>query len=55
MEVPKLHYFKTYSPIVTFNHEYGLMKPRATHPTDRIETELAPWGNAAELWKRIHG
>jgi hypothetical protein len=55
LPVPKLHYFKTESPIVTFNHEFGLMKPRATHPTDTIKYKLDPWGEPLDLWKRIHG
>jgi hypothetical protein len=55
LPVPKLHYFRTVSPIVTFNHNFGLSRPRRRNPLDIIQTELSPFGEATALWKRIHG
>jgi len=51
---PPLFYFKTKIPIVTFNHNYGLCRRRRS-PEDIIQSDLEPWGNAVELWRRIHG
>jgi hypothetical protein len=55
MELPKLHYFTTDTPIVTFNHDFGLARPRRRNPSDTIVKSLEPWGDAAELWRRIYG
>ena len=45
----------TQQPNVIVNHAESLMgrrQARAEHPTC---TDLAPWGNASNLWRRIHG
>lgn len=47
--------FETALPCVTFNHHASLMGRRQMQTTDRVLTELEPWGNADVLWRRIHG
>lgn len=51
----KMEYFDSPEPSVTFNHSESLMGRRQVQPTDIIKTDLPPWGNATELWNRIHG
>jgi len=46
-------YFETRDPCVTINHSASLMGRRAIQPSDRIVTDLAPWGRADALWTRI--
>jgi len=50
-----IEYFDAPSPSVTFNHDKSLMGRRQWKETDRIVTDLPPWGNAEDLWSRIHG
>lgn len=51
----KRAYFDTVQPNVTFNHSESLMGRRRVNPDDKICEDLPPWGNATELWRRIHG
>lgn len=51
----KMEYFRAAGPSVTFNHSESLMGRRRVNPTDIICQDLPPWGNATELWRRIHG
>lgn len=51
----QLEIFRTTAPNVTFNHGESLMGRRRVNPDDVIKNDLAPWGNATELWNRIHG
>ncbi len=46
-------YFETRDPCVTINHSASLMGRRAIQPSDRIVTDLAPWGPADALWRRL--
>lgn len=55
LSIPKLCYFETDTPIVTFNHKFGLARPRKAGPTDINKSILFPWGDAGELWRNIHG
>lgn len=48
-------FFNTELPILTFNHKHGLGRPRKAYEVDTQQPELHPWGNAKELWRRIHG
>jgi hypothetical protein len=49
------HYFRTDTPILTFNHGHGLSRPRKASELDTQQPELHPWGDAKALWRRIHG
>lgn len=51
----QMEYFESPAPSVTFNHALGLMGRRRVNPDDLICDDLSPWGNANELWRRIHG
>ncbi len=51
----KLEYIRTEAPVVTFNHKPSLGGLRRTNETDIIQEDLAPWGNARDLWMEIHG
>ena len=52
----KLERFKwTERANVTWNHSDSLMGRRRVNPGDVIVEELPPWGNATDLWERIHG
>lgn len=42
-------------PNVTWNAKPSLMGRRQWKATDRIVTDLPPWGPADALWQRIHG
>lgn len=48
-------YFDAAGPSVTVNHGVSLMGIRQVQPTDTICAELAPWGKAEDLWRRLHG
>lgn len=48
-------YFDAAGPSATVNHGASLMGIRQVQSTDTICTELAPWGNAEDLWQRLHG
>jgi hypothetical protein len=50
----KLFYFKTNLPIVTFNHDYGLARPRKGSPLDLYQQELPLFGDAKTLWREVH-
>jgi len=42
-------------PIVTFTHRNSLGGMRKWRPEkDKFETDLPPWGNAKELWRKMH-
>lgn len=45
----------TRAPNVTFNHKDSLMGRRAYRPDMPTYESVEPWGNATELWNRIHG
>lgn len=51
----KMEYFDSPEPSVTFNHSESLMGRRRVNPDDIIKSDLPPWGNADDLWSRIHG
>lgn len=51
----KRAYFRTTLPNVTFNHSESLMGRRQVHADDPQCTDLPPWGEANDLWSRIHG
>lgn len=51
----KREYFETAQPNVTFNHSASIRGRRQAQSTDLVCTNLEPWGNADELWKRIVG
>lgn len=55
LPVPHMFYFRTQMPILTFNHRHGLGNPRKASELDIKQFELRPWGDAKELWRRIHG
>lgn len=55
LPMPLKFYFRTASPILTFNHGFGLGRPRKSHELDIQQPELHPWGNASSLWRKIHG
>ena len=40
---------------VTVNHAQSLMGRRALQPDDHVFEWANPWGNADDLWRRIHG
>src|SRR5207249_978985 len=48
-------YFDTEQPNVTFNHSESIRGRRQMKDSDTITENLPPWGNATELWNRIHG
>lgn len=48
-------YFDTTEPNITFNHTESIRGRRQVKPDDRICLDLPPWGNADDLWRRIHG
>jgi hypothetical protein len=50
-----MEYFKSKTPIVTFNHRPSLAGKRKASELDQQVEVLPPWGNAKELWMRIHG
>lgn len=51
----KLETFETKSPALTFSHKHGLGGKRKTLPTDVITKTDPFWGDATELWNKIHG
>lgn len=51
----KREFFESKEPIVTFNHRPSLMGKRAAQEADKVTTNLPPWGDATDLWNRIHG
>jgi hypothetical protein len=51
----KRAYFRTELPNITFNHGESLMGRRQVHADDPQCVDLPPWGNANDLWNRIHG
>lgn len=51
----KREYFDSPEPSITFNHSDSLMGRRKVNKDDIICTDLPPWGNANDLWMRIHG
>ncbi len=46
---------RTVQPIITFNHRPCLGGIRRKNETDILQENLEPWGNAKELWAKIHG
>ena len=48
-------YFDTVRPCVTFNHTASLMGRRKVLESDVLRDDLPPWGEANDLWNRIHG
>ena len=43
------------TPILTFNHRDSLGGMRQWRKDrDKFETDLEPWGNAKELWRKMH-
>ena len=50
-----LERFRTKYPTITFNHRPSTGGVRKMLATDKIEKELPYWGNAKDLWERIHG
>lgn len=51
----KLEEFDTKIPCLHFNHMDGQGQRRKLRKVDKIVGDLEYWGNAKELWNRIHG
>lgn len=51
----EMTYFRTDSPIITFNHKMGLGGFRKVKEKDIIKEILEPWGKAQTIWDRYHG
>lgn len=56
LDRPKAIRFVTETPSLTFVHRKGQGGIRRVfHKVDKIEKDIPYWGNAKELWNRIHG
>ena len=51
----RLEYYDAIEPSVTFNHVDSLMGRRRLQLSDRTCDDVAPWGPADHLWRRIYG
>ncbi len=55
LPIVKRVHFQTKLPTLTFNHRPSYGGVRAPLKTDIIQPDILYWGNARELWRRIHG
>ena len=55
--LPKVEYkmFRTSIPILAFNHKFATHGRRRITQYDTSAMELPFWGNAKDVWDRIHG
>lgn len=47
--------FETKTPLLTFNHRQSTGGVRRTLDRDTIRENLPPWGDAKDVWAKVHG